>query len=77
MPLAPKKKFARFNVGHFMKERKQAQEELASTNHLIEGERKKLEAAQLQLRRLQNKVWHRNGFRLFIYICSFLFSFVT
>ena len=59
-----------------MKERKQAQEELASTNHLIEGERKKLEAAQLQLRRLQNKVWHRNGFRLF-YICSFLFSFVT
>lgn len=52
MPLAPKKKFARFNVGHFMKERKQAQEELASTNHLIEGERKKLEAAQLQLRRL-------------------------
>lgn len=76
MPLAPKKKFARFNVGHFMKERKQAQEELASTNHLIEGERKKLEAAQLQLRRLQNKVWHRNGFRLF-YICSFLFSFVT
>ena len=69
--MAAKKKFACFNVSHFMKERKQAQEELASTNHLIEGERKKLEAAQLQLRRLQNKVWHRNWFRLF-YICSFL-----
>ena len=75
MPLAAKKKFARFNVGHFMKERKQAREELATTNHLIKGERKKLEAAQLLLRRLQNKVWHGNQFILF-YIGSFLFSFV-
>ena len=75
MPLAAKKKFARFNVGHFMKERKQDREELATTNHLIEGERKKLEAAQLQVRRLQNKVRYRNRFILF-YIGSFVFSLV-
>ena len=53
----------------------QAEEKLATTDHLIDGERKKLEAAQLQLRRLQNKVWHRNRFIL-VYIGSFLFSFV-
>ena len=57
MPLNAKKKYARFNVGSFMKKRKEAREEVAASHLLITEEKRKLEANQLKLRRLQCKVY--------------------
>ena len=57
MPLNAKKKYARFNVGSFMKKQKEAREEVAASHLLITEEKRKLEANQLKLRRLQCKVY--------------------
>ncbi|XP_044179898.1 uncharacterized protein LOC122961302 isoform X2 [Acropora millepora] len=56
MPQNARKRYSRFNVGSFMKKRKEAREQVAASHRLIKEEIHKLEANQLKLRRLHCKM---------------------
>ena len=56
MPLASKKKYARFNVGKYMVERKQTRDCLAASHESLEDKKRLFEATQQKLKRLETKV---------------------